>query len=82
MDEGLEHRAANSIQFTGQIRQRVEVRSPRGSIYWRNYLKILCDFVEDQCKKTLEIADARPIWNKDPFIHIKRDVGAPTAQLD
>lgn len=38
-------------------------------------------FVEDQCKENLEIVEAGLVWNKDPFLRLKKDVGMPTAQL-
>lgn len=44
-------------------------------------MNILCEFVEDQLKETLEVIDAGPVWNKDPFLGIKRDVIVPTARL-
>lgn len=38
--------------------------------------------VEEQSTKTLEIAEAGPIWNKNPFPRIKKEVGVPTVQLE
>lgn len=35
----------------------------------------------NQDEKTLDIAEAWAMWNKDLFLHIKRDVEAPTVQL-
>lgn len=35
----------------------------------------MSNFVEDQNEETLEIVEAGPLWNKDPFLRIKRDVG-------
>lgn len=42
----------------------------------------MSDFVKDQNEETLEIVDANPMWNKDPFLRIKRDVGVATIRLD
>lgn len=34
----------------------------------------MCEFRLNQDKDTLEIAETGPIWNKDPFIRIKKNV--------
>lgn len=47
----------------------------------KEVLNILFEFVEDQQEETLEVAHAGPLWNKDPFLRIKRDVIVPNAQL-
>lgn len=45
-------------------------------------MSMLCDFVLNQDEKTLEIAKAGSVWNKDSLLHIKRDVGVPTVHLE
>lgn len=48
------------------------LKSPGGSIYWRKNLSLLSNYVEDQSKETLEIADIGLVWNKDPSLRIRK----------
>lgn len=41
----------------------------------------MCEFVLSRDKDTLEVAEAMPIWSKNPFMRIKRNVKVPTIQL-
>lgn len=41
----------------------------------------MCKFNLSQNEKTFEIAKAEPIWTKDPFMRIKKDVGVPPVQF-
>lgn len=43
---------------------------------------MMCDFNLSQDEKTLEIIDVGPVWNNDPFLRIRKDVGVPTVQLE
>lgn len=50
------------------------MRSLGGSIHWKKNLSKMCVSALSKDEKTLEIAEAGPIWTKDPFLHVKKDV--------
>lgn len=62
-------------------RERVGVRSPRGSIYCRKNFSLMSTFIEDQNEKIPDFAVVGLIWNKESFLRIERNVGVPTVQL-
>lgn len=42
---------------------------------------MLCSFTDVQRVETFEITDVGPLWNKDAFLRIRRDVVVPTVQM-
>lgn len=42
----------------------------------------MSDVIVNQDEKTLKIVEVGPVWNKDAFLRIKRDVGVPSVQLE
>lgn len=56
-------------------RVRIEMRSPRGSIYWRTLMEKFCAFVENKTPKPLEIPKIPTIYNNDPFLRARKRLG-------
>lgn len=79
--EGREHIVAKFQSVYWPDKSSIWVRSLGGSIYKKNNLNTMTDFVLDQNEETPEIAKGGPVWNKDHFVRVMIDVGVPTVRL-
>lgn len=78
MEEGKEQLVFKSESIFWPIKRG----SSGGSTYWKKNLGKMCAFVLSKDEDTLEVIEAMPIWSKDPFVHIKRNVRVLTVQLE
>lgn len=63
------------------VKTRIRMRSPGGFIYWKKNLSQMCKFVINWDERLLRSLRLVPIWTKDPFLCIKKDMGVLIVQL-